>query len=253
MGYRAANTVLTRWAHLNDQPFRALIAMALMADDRHTPPPYFGGHRELAKALGMDPDHPRTPERVRRVVRGLELAGPLVAGMDGKAGQRRDYALALDPLTTYQARGVGPVEFTRTVYGAGGKPRTETYSVRLTKWVAVPRDDPRPRRDPPREMGGDPPHDVGGDPPPQRGGDLPRDVGETPHMTWDPTDRHKHSRNEGEEQAAIPLTSQRNPSTRVREPDAMNDERTPSKAEQEARLLAWAAEHCTEDPDALIA
>lgn len=253
MGYRAANTVLTRWTHLNDQPFRALIAMALMAHDGHTPPPYFGGHRELAKALGMDPGHPRTFERVRRILRTLEAAGAIVSGLDGKAGQRRDYALALDPLTTYQARGVGPVEFTRTVHGADGKPHTETYSVLLTTWAASPRDDPRPRPDPPCDMGGDPPHDVGGDPPSQGGGDLPRDMGETPHMAWDPTDTHKHSRNGGEGKTAIPLTSQPDPGTRVRESDAMNEDRTPSRAEQEARLLAWAAEHYTEDPDARTA
>lgn len=73
-------------------------------------------------------------------------------------------------------------------------------------------------------------------------------VVDPPKRTQEP---HGGTREEPPEEP--PITSQPNSGTRVRESDAMNDDRTPSKAEQEARLLAWAAEHYTEDPDALTA
>ncbi|MGW3946581.1 hypothetical protein ACWEBH_10630 [Micrococcus endophyticus] len=179
MSYQAVNTVMTRWTHLNDQPIRALLFMAHMAHSDHEPPPYFAGHRALAEALGMDPHHPRTSERVRRVLRTLETAGAIVAGMEGKAGQRRDYALTLDPEKTYRPNGVHEVRFTRHAI-EGESVREETYPVQLTAWEPVPRQDPRPKADPPRDMGGDPPRDMGGDPPHGMGGDLPREMGGDP-------------------------------------------------------------------------
>lgn len=241
MGYQAVNAVMTRWTHLNDQPFRALTFMAHMAHDGHEPPTYFAGHRALALALGMDPSNPRTFEKVRRVLRTVEDAGALVAGMEGKAGQRRDYALALDPDTTYRSTGVHPVTFARPGAGAADG---ETYVVNLTSWQAVPREDPRPRLDPPHEMGGDPPRDMGGTPPRDMGGDPPHEMGPTPHATWDPTrTTNKHSNGKPREtETGTPIPSQPNPSTRAHANASNDDDRTPSRAEQEAGLLRLMAE-----------
>lgn len=141
MGHRNVEMVHAYWTHLDPKPLLALIYMAAAAHNDDTPPVYFGGWEDVARAIGVNPyvtgaKRAQAQEKVRTALRKLKDAGVVVQGMAAKIGQRADYALALDPLTGYVRTGEGPREFTRS--------DGSTYTLRLSRWRPVDRSDPRP-------------------------------------------------------------------------------------------------------------
>lgn len=230
MGASNVIAAYTYWrGRLSHRDLHALVFMAVTALDSDRPPVYYGGWEAVARALGLDLEgNPASAKRTTvKALTALTEAGAITSSGTARAGIRAEYALNLAPGTTYVPSGRG---------------RNVTWTARLTtaRGTAM---DPQVGTvvDPQRGTVVDP---LQGD----RGGPRRGTAVDPPKRTQEP---HGGTREEPPEEP--PITSQPNSGTRVRESDAMNDDRTPSKAEQEARLLAWAAEHYTEDPDALTA
>ncbi|GAA3684034.1 hypothetical protein [Micrococcus yunnanensis] len=230
MGASNVIAAYTYWRdRLSHRDLHALVFMAVTALDSDRPPVYYGGWEAVARALGLDLEgNPASAKRTTvKALTALTEAGAITSSGTARAGIRAEYALNLAPGTTYVPSGRG---------------RNVTWTARPTtaRGTAM---DPQVGTvvDPQRGTVVDP---LQGD----RGGPRRGTAVDPPRRTQEP---QGGTREEPPEEP--PITSQPNPGTRVRESDAVNDDRTPSKAEQEARLLAWAAEHYTEDPDALTA
>lgn len=60
MGKSSISRVYEDWIHLDHQPFRVLVYLALRSLDAETPPVYYAGWEEIARAanLSWDPDEP---------------------------------------------------------------------------------------------------------------------------------------------------------------------------------------------------
>lgn len=228
-----ASNVVAAYAYwrggLSHRDLHALVFMAVTALDSDRPPVYYGGWEAVAQALGLDLEGNRASAKrtTAKALTALTEAGAITSSGTARAGVRAEYALNLTPGTTYvpsgRGRNVTWTERPTTVRGTAMDPQRGT-AVGPQRGTAV---DP---------LQGD------------RGGPRRGTTMDPPRRTQEP---HGGAREEPPEEP--PITSQPNPGTRVRESDAMNDDRTPSRAEQEARLMAWAAEHYIEDPDALTA
>lgn len=229
MGASNVVAAYTYWrGRLSHRDLHALVFMAVTALDSDRPPVYYGGWEAVAQALGLDLEGNRASAK-RTTVKALTAlteVGAITSSGMARAGVRAEYALNLTPGTTYVPSGRG-----RNV---SWTPRTTTRGTVMDPQVGTAVDTQRgtamdllqgDRRGPKRGTALDP-----------------------PRRTQEPQGGTRE-----EQLEEPPITFQPNPSTRVRETERMNDDRTPSKAEQEARLLAWAAEHYTEDPDALTA
>lgn len=126
----AANVALVHayWTHLGHREARLLIYMAHTALDSGRPPVYFGGWREAARAIGLDPEG--KPDSARAVfgrsVSALRKAGALVWSGTAHTGRRAEYALTLDPehtaipaRTTINERGRTVTAWERVVRATG--------------------------------------------------------------------------------------------------------------------------------------
>ena len=230
MGASNVVAAYTYWrARLSHRDLHALVFMAVTALDSDRPPVYYGGWEAVAQALGLDLEGNRASAK-RTTVKALTAlteAGAVTSSGTARAGVRAEYALNLVPGTTYVPSGRG---------------RNVSWTARAaTTWGTAMDPQVGAVLDAQRGTAMDP---LQGD----RHGPKRGTAMDPPRRTQEP---RGGTREEPPEET--PITSQPNPGTRVRESDARNDDRTPSRAEQEARLLAWAAEHYTEDPDALTA
>jgi hypothetical protein len=154
MGASNALLVSHYWKHLGHRDHRLLTYMALISLDAGTPPVYFGGWQDGARHLGLNPDaNPdNAAEQFRRVTASLKRAGAIVPNGAARQGNRAEYALTLDPMTT------AVPTITRN-----GNARP------ATAWSVVHRTDPRPQPSPtetvplsPTEMVPHQPHPNGG-------------------------------------------------------------------------------------------
>ncbi|WP_377681050.1 hypothetical protein [Micrococcus luteus] len=245
MGHRNVEMVHAYWTHLDPKPLLALIYMAAAAHNDDTPPVYFGGWEDLARAIGVNPyvtggKRTQAQEKVRTAVRKLKDAGVVVQGMEAKLGQRADYALALDPGTGYVRTGEGPRQFTRS--------DGSTYTLRLSRWRPVDRSDPRPpERIVPLDEPGAVPLDKSGAVPPSDPAPVPLDESvESPRANQGPTgtpptpDRTASS---GIGTTDV-VTIKPNHSGPVDNSAEMNDDASPSRDKPEpvqtTELRAWA-------------
>ncbi|GAA4047666.1 hypothetical protein GCM10023063_38790 [Arthrobacter methylotrophus] len=109
MGAQNVTKVFTHWRHLSHREVRALVFMANVSLDADKPPVYFGGWEAVASALGLDCEGKRdnAQEQYRRTIAGLVASGAVVSSGQAKLRVRAEYALALDPQSTYKSAGTG--------------------------------------------------------------------------------------------------------------------------------------------------
>lgn len=111
MGATNVAKVFIHWpGKLTHRELAALAFMANISLDRDDPPVYYGGLQALIDALGLaregcSPDS--ASRNVKNVVKGLRNAGCIISSGQARQGIRAEYALALDPETTYIPVGSG--------------------------------------------------------------------------------------------------------------------------------------------------
>lgn len=234
MGKSSISRVYEDWIHLDHQPFRVLVYLALRSLDAETPPVYYAGWEEIARAANLpwDPDEPyvdhleeserkavlerrrrarkKYKNRVGELLRTLEDAGAVLRSGDAKQGTAQVVALTLEPTVSYAATRWT----TRPRYKTNSDGEKELlYEVRVPDWQPIPRQDPRPLA----------PSQGGPGDPTQRGPGVPPERGKRTPGRGDPRNTHDPSQDPGEEtgERTTAITSQRNPSTRGREEAAV--------------------------------
>lgn len=97
MGARNIGLVYAKWPHLEEQPFRMLVFMALHSRDRDEAPLYWGGREALAVAIGrLGQERERTTIRVvARNVEELVRAGAITKVGRAHRGRNATYRLNL--------------------------------------------------------------------------------------------------------------------------------------------------------------
>ncbi|MCV7523508.1 hypothetical protein M3E12_011045, partial [Micrococcus luteus] len=238
MGKSSISRVYEDWIHLDHQPFRVLVYLALRSLDAETPPVYYAGWEEIARAANLpwDPDEPyvdhleeserkavlerrrrarkKYKNRVGELLRTLEDAGAVLRSGDAKQGTAQVVALTLEPTVSYAATRWT----TRPRYKTNSDGEKELlYEVRVPDWQPIPRQDPRPLA--PSQGGPGDPTQRGPGVPTQRGPGVPPERGKRTPGRGDPRNTHDPSQDPGEEtgERTTAITSQRNPSTRGRE------------------------------------
>lgn len=189
LGKSSISRIYEDWSHLDHQPFRALVYLALRSLDEEAPPVYYAGWEALAAATGIpwDPQEPfldhldpaerkaaRTTRskarraainRVGRILRTLEEAGAILRAGEAQQGSRQVIGLTLEPRITYTAR----AWTSRPRFKTNSRNEKELiYEVRVPDWQPVEREDPRPptaRPVSPDVVPGDAPDVVPGDAP----------------------------------------------------------------------------------------
>ncbi|WP_138417982.1 hypothetical protein [Sinomonas gamaensis] len=102
MGATNVAQVFTYWTPLlKPREALALAYMALISKDTDSPSVYWGGWQKIAQAIGLDPEAKYSDELVRRAVAKLVKVGAIVPSGRARVGIRAEYALALDPRTTW--------------------------------------------------------------------------------------------------------------------------------------------------------
>ncbi|MCT1815498.1 hypothetical protein M3C33_009720 [Micrococcus luteus] len=242
MGKSSISRVYEDWIHLDHQPFRVLVYLALRSLDAETPPVYYAGWEEIARAANLpwDPDEPyvdhleeserkavlerrrrarkKYKNRVGELLRTLEDAGAVLRSGDAKQGTAQVVALTLEPTVSYAATRWT----TRPRYKTNSDGEKELlYEVRVPDWQPIPRQDPRPLA--PSQGGPGDPTQRGPGVPTQRGPGVPPERGKRTPGRGDPRNTHDPSQDPGEEtgERTTAITSQRNPSTRGREEAAV--------------------------------
>lgn len=97
MGARNVGLAYAKWGHLEDQPFRMLVFMALSSKDRDERPLFWGGREALAVGLGRlgSARDPTTERVVRRNVEALKQAGAITLVQRPHRGRNAGYRLNL--------------------------------------------------------------------------------------------------------------------------------------------------------------
>lgn len=127
MGAANVAKVFAHWTErLTHREVVALAYMGLISLDADSPSVYWGGWEAIASALGLDPKaNPSSSRRqTTKVLGAIRDSGALVSSGAAKKGVRAEYALALDPDTTWEPNVDG----------------------RKVKWAPQPRPDLGPKR-----------------------------------------------------------------------------------------------------------
>lgn len=242
MGKSSISRVYEDWIHLDHQPFRVLVYLALRSLDAETPPVYYAGWEEIARAANLpwDPDEPyvdhleeserkavlerrrrarkKYKNRVGELLRTLEDAGAVLRSGDAKQGTAQVMALTLEPTVSYAATRWT----TRPRYKTNSDGEKELLDeVRVPDWQPFTREDPRPKA--PTQGGPQAPTQGGPDGPAEGGPPAPLEAGKRSPGRGDPKRTHDPLQDVAEETPGMTtsIISQRNPSTRGREEAAV--------------------------------
>lgn len=192
MGASNVAMVYTHWTHLGHREARLLAYLALVSLDAGTPPVYFGGWADAARAIGLDPEgNPESArEASRQAFQRLARAGALVSSGKAHSGRRAEYALTLDPARSAVATG--------TAAGPHGRA--------VTTWTVVDRATGRPVDKSPRiwQRGNDPLGQRGNDPLGHMG---QRSIGERPNDSLPPRRKDDPHQEHGEEHIALEVST----------------------------------------------
>ena len=264
MGKSSIARAYEDWAHLDHQPFRVLVYLALRSLDEEAPPIYYAGWEEIARAANLpwDPEEPyvdhldeaerkavldrrrrarkKYKNRVGELLKTLEEAGTVIRSGDAKLGTAQVVALTLDPSVTYTAS-----QWTRRPrYRKNGAGQEQLiYEVRTPDWRPIPRQDPRPAV--PSKGGPQGPSEGGPEATSERGPEGPSEAGNRSPRRGDPKRTHDPFQDPAEEtgERKTSITSQPSPSTRVREPGkAAEDDLDLTPEQQKDRQVARMAE-----------